>query len=70
MATFVEKYVRRPIAEVDKYASDLLSLKIENMDKSTFVVTLFDKAQSFERSVRRSEDPALSTGGDEDKEEE
>jgi hypothetical protein len=65
MATFVEKYVRRPIAEVDHYAGDLLNLKIET-DDTAFIVTLFNQAHRFNWRIARSEDQALAAddGGD------
>jgi hypothetical protein len=62
MATFVEKYVRRPIAEVDKWASNLLDLRIEgDRDDSAFIITLFDQAQQFQWRINRAVDQALST---------
>ncbi len=61
MSTFVEKYVRRPIAEVDTWASTLLDLQIKSdQDDSNFIVTLFDKAQEFTWKIPRAEDQALA----------
>ena len=62
MATFVEKYVRRPIAEVDRWASNLLDFRIESdRDAAAFIITLFDHAQEFQWRIRRAEDQSLST---------
>ena len=67
MATFVEKYVRTPIAEVDRFAPDLLNLKLEvNQQAGDFNLTLFDQSQTFEVVFSRHEDAALSTDASED----
>jgi hypothetical protein len=70
MATFVEKYVRRPIAEVDQYASELLNLKVEAADDAAFIITLYDKARAFDWRIPRAEDQALATDSDADDNEE
>lgn len=68
MATFVEKYVRRPIAEVDRWAADLLNLKIETADDGAFILTLYDQAQNFPWRIGRAVDQALATDNEEDAE--
>ena len=61
MATFVEKYVRRPIADVDQYASDLLDLCIRKVsDTSGFSIDLFKEGiVHYEWRIARHEDAAL-----------
>lgn len=60
MATFVEKYVRRPIAEMDRWAVDLLDLSIERNDAS-FLVTLSKASQTHCLRIGRSEVQSLSS---------
>ncbi|RXD02523.1 ApaLI family restriction endonuclease [Sphingomonas sp. UV9] len=65
MATFVEKYVRTPIAEVDQFSSELLNLKIERTEEAPeFKLTLFDKSCHHTLPIHRSEDQSLSSDDD------
>lgn len=61
MATFVEKYVRRPIAEVDACVSDLLKLSISNLPaESVFLVEISNQQETYSWRIHRHEDPALA----------
>lgn len=65
MATFVEKYVRQPLAEVDRWAPSLLNLSLErNPQDGRFLVTLFSEAERLGFSVLRNEDEALASDGE------
>lgn len=67
MATFVEKYVRRPIAEVDRFSSPLLNLNIETSpDGQSFILSLFKDAQRTTMVVPRCEDEHLASEDNED----
>lgn len=60
MATFVERYVRRPILSVDKYADELLSLHIERSnDQRALIVTLAGEGEEHSWSIERAENQAL-----------
>lgn len=62
MATFVEKYVRRPIASLDEHMVDLLDLRISaGNDRRQFRIDLGDVHTW---TIQRREDPSLA--GDED----
>lgn len=64
MATFVEKYVRRPIAEIDAHATELLSLAIKPLpEESSFRIQLEGESGAFQWDVRRHEDQALAEDG-------
>lgn len=67
MAMFVEKYVRRPIADVDRWATELLNLRIDrSRDDGRFIVSLFDCASEYLIQIPRHEDQTLATDEDED----
>lgn len=57
MATFVEKYVRRPIASLDDHMVELLDLRISAGDRREFRIDLGD-AHTW--TIRRREDPSLA----------
>lgn len=62
MATFVEKYVRRPISNIDHHADELMDLSISTGEgKSAFRISLSKHDRRFEWVVRRQEDAALAT---------
>ncbi|HVA90743.1 MAG TPA: restriction endonuclease [Chloroflexota bacterium] len=67
MATFVEKYVRRPIAEVDAHASELLNLCVRNLaTESAFTVQLFNaQGDDYQWRISRQEDQALTLSDEE-----
>ncbi|GAB1541864.1 hypothetical protein NUACC21_45370 [Scytonema sp. NUACC21] len=61
MATFVEKYVRCPIAEIDIYASTLLNLSISQVSsESVFAVKLSNERENFSWLINRKEDLTLA----------
>lgn len=61
MATFIEKYVRRPIEEIDKHADELLSLAIAaTEDGSKFSISMSNRKHSHEWEIARREDPSLA----------
>lgn len=63
MATFVERYVRRPIAEVDRCATTLLDLYASvSPDRSTFTFRLERDGSLHEWLVGRAEIAALADG--------
>lgn len=63
MATFVERYVRRPIAEMDEHMGEALDLHIARQDGGgLFRVTLGDH----EWAITRHEDPKLEVPDEED----
>lgn len=67
MATFVEKYVRRPIAEIDQWATDLLDLRIERTgDGGRFLLSLYDDVSEHLVEIVRHEDQALAYDSEED----
>jgi hypothetical protein len=60
MATFIEKYVRRPIADVDTYASVLLDLfASESPDRGLIKIRLSGPDKNYECMIKRQENPAL-----------
>lgn len=61
MATFVEKYVRRPIAEVDQWTPHLFNLGMERTAEGGFVLSLFDQEATHTFEIIRQEDEALAT---------
>ena len=66
MATFVEKYVRRPIASLDDHMATLLDLRISaSADRRQFRIGLGD-ADGW--TVSRREDASLATGDDDEAE--
>jgi hypothetical protein len=61
MATFVEKYVRGPIAEIDSHSAELMTLAIQSLpEESSFRIHLEGKTGTFKWDVKRHDDPALS----------
>lgn len=61
MATFVEKYVRRPIAELDEHTTELLDLYVAaEHGRSTFRFRLGAGPSAQEWTVQRSENEALA----------
>jgi hypothetical protein len=67
MATFVEKYVRRPIAALDQHAIELLDLNVTaTSDRSVFIFKLGKGADAYQWSVKRSENQELAEQGDEE----
>lgn len=65
MATFVDKYVRRPIAEIDVHAPKLLDLAIQaTSNHSSFLIRLEGPSENFKWEIKRSVDPSLATDGD------
>lgn len=65
MATFIEKYVRRPIKEIDGHADELLSLSISSKDKTKFSVVIRNERQTYAWEIGRQEDPSLASESDE-----
>lgn len=62
MATFVEKYVRTPIASLDEHAMELLDLHVEaERDGSSFRFQLGSGEDAYRWVVPRAENEALST---------
>jgi hypothetical protein len=60
MATFVERYVRRPIAEVDRYAPELLDFMASaSPDKRTILFKL-GGAGGYEWTIHRADNPDLA----------
>ncbi|MEX0697513.1 MAG: hypothetical protein WEB85_06865 [Dongiaceae bacterium] len=69
MATFIEKYVRRPIEQIDKHADELLNLAISAAeDKSTFSISMGNRKQSHQWEIARREDPSLASGSEDEPE--
>ena len=67
MATFVEKYVRRPIIALDEHATELLELHVTiNDDRSGFKFKLGDDPNCYEWNVDRTEDDRFSESGEVD----
>lgn len=67
MATFVERYVRRPIAEVGEHASNLLELYASaSADRRTFTFQLGKAANKHEWNITRAENPTLSNEGEDE----
>ncbi|MUG91219.1 ApaLI family restriction endonuclease [Scytonema sp. UIC 10036] len=67
MARFVEHYVRRPIAEIDACATELLNLSISNVpEDSNFSIMLSNKQSSYTWKFSRQEEQALADNGDEE----
>jgi hypothetical protein len=62
MATFVEKYVRKPISNIDRYADELMDLSVSaEEDKAAFRISLSKRDRRFEWTIARHEDAALAT---------
>jgi hypothetical protein len=62
MATFVENYVRRPLAEIDQFASDLLDLSITQADnKAELQISLTREGVGTVVTIPRDEDQNLSS---------
>ena len=61
MATFIETYVRRPIADVDAHASELLNICMRSeTTESAFLVELFGRqGDTYRWRIPRQEDQAL-----------
>jgi hypothetical protein len=69
MATFVERYVRRPIADVAVHAPTLLSLFASaSADRKTFNFRLGDAGTAHQWQVARAENPKLETSSESDEE--
>jgi hypothetical protein len=67
MATFVERYIRKPIAALDEHAIDLLDLYVAaEQDRSAFHFRLGSGANTHEWTVLRSENEALVESEDEE----
>lgn len=65
MATFVEKYVRRPIKEIDIFTQTLLNLSIEQSSlDGTFFINLYNNENCYRNYLYRHEDKSLSTEED------
>lgn len=65
MATFVERYVRKPIAALDEHTVELLDLYVTAArDRSTFQFKLGTGDRAYEWTVKRSENEALLEGED------
>ena len=62
MSTFIEKYVRRPIREIDEHSSELLGLSISAVGTTQFSVTLKNDHQEYVWHIPRREDIALDIG--------
>jgi hypothetical protein len=61
MATFVEKYVRRPIQQLDEHSTKLLDLAISSScDNREFKVRLSDAKDAYEWPITRAEIGELS----------
>jgi hypothetical protein len=61
MATFVEKYVRRPIAALDEHSLELLDLyAAAERDHSVFRLRLGSGSGAHEWTIRRAENAALA----------
>jgi hypothetical protein len=61
MATFVERYVRKPISELDKESKELMELHASvSPDGSRFTFQLGSGTNRREWSINRHEDPALA----------
>jgi hypothetical protein len=69
MATFVERYVRRPIADVAVHAPTLLNLFASaSPDRKTFSFKLVNDHTGHEWQVARTENPKLETSSDPEEE--
>lgn len=68
MAIFIEKYVRRPIAEIDAHSGELLSLAISAEEGDKFVVRMSNQSGSHQWEMERHEDPSLSRESEADQE--
>lgn len=66
MATFIEKYVRRPIQEIDDQADALLGLSISSPDGTKFDVVIRNERENYAWEIGRREDPSLASEPDED----
>jgi hypothetical protein len=69
MATFVERYVRRPIADVALHAPTLLNLFASaNPDRRSFSFRLENDEKKHEWRIERAENPKLEISSDQDDE--
>jgi hypothetical protein len=67
MATFVERYVRRPIAEVGRHSPDLLDLYASaGADKRDFIFRLGTGQNQYEWKIQRAENPILAIADDDE----
>jgi ApaLI-like restriction endonuclease len=65
MTRFIEKYVRRPVAELDAHAMELLNLSILNVSQdSSFLIELKNSQSSYTWRISRKEDEALASNED------
>jgi hypothetical protein len=64
MATFIEKYVRRPIQEMDTNAGELLSLAVSKEGETAFSVRMQSSSNSYEWHIARHEDQSLASDDD------
>jgi hypothetical protein len=65
MAIFIEKYVRRPIKEMDEQSDELLSLAISSPDGTKFDVVIRNERETYAWEIGRREDPLLASDSDE-----
>ena len=64
MATFVEKYVRVPIASLDQHMVELLDLRVSaGDDRREFRIEL---GNDHTWTIARRENPSLAMGSDDD----
>ncbi|WP_296082108.1 ApaLI family restriction endonuclease [uncultured Agrobacterium sp.] len=62
MAVFIERYVRRPIADIDNVSGELLDLSVSaSSDKTSFNFRLEGDKDLHEWSIARAEDKSLET---------
>jgi len=70
MATFIEKYVRRPIADVDKFGRELLDFfACAAPDRRSIKIRLSNDDIKHEWTIIRKENPALSNNSKKDESE-
>ncbi|WP_213772061.1 hypothetical protein [Bradyrhizobium sp. dw_78] len=67
MATFVERYVRKPISQLDQFAPTLLDLNASaSPDRRTFIFRFGKNGEKHEWLIDRLEKPELATDPEED----
>ena len=67
MATFVERYVRRPIAEIGRHSPNLLDLYASaGQDRREFIFRLGTGAAQYEWKIHRAENQALAVADDDE----
>lgn len=66
MATFVERYVRQPISQLDQYSANLLDLTASaNPDRKSFNLLFGSHGKRFDWHIERLEKPELASDEDE-----